>query len=108
MSKTSYNLEQRNFVIKKRLNKLLILVTMTTYAKSFLQLGTKSFIIEQRLNKLPEVLITITTNAKNLHLAPPWKQNTSGYNMTNSTQESHMLKNFVVPNLGNKMQVDTK
>jgi hypothetical protein len=138
MLKTSCNLEQRSFAVKQRTNKLLILTTittyvksllqfgtkkfcnqektkqatnfrtMTTYAKSFLQLGTKSFIIEQRLNKLLEVLITITTNAKNLHLAPPWKQNTSGYNVTNNTQESHMLKFFAVPNLGNKMYVDTK
>jgi hypothetical protein len=28
--------------------------------------------------------------------------------MTNNTQESHMLKFFVVPHLGNKLQVDTK
>jgi hypothetical protein len=68
----------------------------------------KSFVIEQRLNKLLEVPIIVTTNVKNLHLAPPWKQNTSGYNMSNSTQESHMLKFFVIPHLGNKMQVDTK
>jgi hypothetical protein len=28
--------------------------------------------------------------------------------MTNSTQESHMMKIFVVPHLGKKLQVDTK
>jgi hypothetical protein len=108
MSKTSYNLEQRNFVIKKRLNKLLILKTITTYAKNLLQLGTKKLRNRAKLNKLLEVPVTITTNAKNLHLAPPWKQNTSGYNVTNNTQESHMLNFFVIPHLGNKMQVDTK
>jgi len=76
--------------------------------KTSYNLEQKSFVIEQWLNKLLEVPITITTNTKNLHLAPPWKQNTSGYNMTNNTQESHMLKFFVVPHLGNKLQVDTK
>jgi len=76
--------------------------------KTSYNLEQKSFVIEQRLNKLLEVPVIVTTNAKYLHLAPPWKQNTSGYNMTNITQESHMLKCFVIPHLGNKLQVDTK
>ncbi len=41
--------------------------------KTSYNLEQKSFIIEQRLNKLLEIPVTITTNAKNLQLAPPWK-----------------------------------
>jgi hypothetical protein len=65
--------------------------------KTFYDLEQIFFVIEQRPNKLPEVPAIVTTNVKNLHLAPTWKQNASGYDMTNSTQESHMLKTFVLP-----------
>jgi hypothetical protein len=57
MPKTSYNLEQKNFIIV------------------------------QRLSKLPKVPIKITTYAKNLCPHPPWKQNASENKVTNSTQE---------------------